>query len=67
MSDGHNGYKQTIKLLLCKMSEALKNAFECRQVLLVIDKAAKEYRRQLLASEAVQTLKIQRKVLFIYS
>jgi len=49
------------------MSEALENAFKCRQVLLVIDKAAKEYRRQLLASKAVQTLKIQRKVLFIYS
>jgi hypothetical protein len=49
------------------LSEALKNAFECRQVLLVIDKAAKEYQRQLLASKAVQTLKIQRKVLFIYS
>jgi hypothetical protein len=49
------------------MSEALKNAFECRQVLLVIDKAAKEYRRQLLPSKAVQTLKTQRKVLFISS
>jgi hypothetical protein len=49
------------------MTEALKNAFECRQVLLVINKAANEYRRQILASKAVQTLKIQRKVLFIYS